>query len=178
MELLEEPSWLTLDRGLALLHLKNAHILLATAAACVSWPSSPAGLGLIRLEMPTKLLKQRDKLQGSALGPSVKNRGQGRLGALPQLAGYSSNPASGLLASDRSPSQRRAHRGVEGAQGRTLQHVGVEHVDQWIRRPATLLARFGVMGLDQLKQCLSGHIPYISEINLWISVCFLAVVSW
>ncbi len=45
MELLEEPSWLTLDRWLALQHLKNAHLLLATAAGCAAWPGISSGIG-------------------------------------------------------------------------------------------------------------------------------------
>ena len=44
MDLLEEPRWLTTDRWVALHRLKNAHLLLATAAGCASWPGISSGI--------------------------------------------------------------------------------------------------------------------------------------
>jgi hypothetical protein len=35
--------------------------------------------------------------------------------------------------------------------------VHAQHRRQWVRRPAAFLAGLGVVGLDQGKQCLSGH---------------------
>lgn len=44
MELLDEPRWLTWDRWMALERLRDAHLMLATAAACRSWPGVNSGI--------------------------------------------------------------------------------------------------------------------------------------
>jgi hypothetical protein len=44
IKLLEGPRWLHWDRFLALERKKNAHLLLAAAAACASWPGISSGI--------------------------------------------------------------------------------------------------------------------------------------
>jgi hypothetical protein len=50
MVLLEEPRWLTTDRWMALHRLKNAHLLIATAAACAAWPGISSGIRAEQIE--------------------------------------------------------------------------------------------------------------------------------
>ena len=50
MDCLEEPRWLHWDRFLALERAKNAHLLLAAAAASASWPVISSGIGAEQVE--------------------------------------------------------------------------------------------------------------------------------
>jgi hypothetical protein len=50
MVLLEEPRWLTTDRWMALHRLKNAHLLIATAAGCAAWPGISTGISAEQIE--------------------------------------------------------------------------------------------------------------------------------
>ncbi|MFM7641537.1 MAG: hypothetical protein ACKO45_08305 [Cyanobium sp.] len=58
MQLLEEPRWLTLDRCIALERLKNAHLLLATVAACDSWPGITSGIGATQIEQAHRTIER------------------------------------------------------------------------------------------------------------------------
>lgn len=59
-QLLEEPRWLTWDRCIALERLKNAHWLLATAAACDSWPGITSGISSTQIEQANRTI-ERDR---------------------------------------------------------------------------------------------------------------------
>lgn len=48
--LLAEPRWLTTDRWVALHRLRNAHLLLATAAGCAAWPGINSGISAEQIE--------------------------------------------------------------------------------------------------------------------------------
>jgi hypothetical protein len=50
LALLEEPRWLTTDRWVALHRLKNAHLLLATAACCAAWPGIASSISAAQIE--------------------------------------------------------------------------------------------------------------------------------
>lgn len=60
MELLDEPAFLTWDRWMALERLKNAHLLLATAACCASWPGITSGISPEQIERALRTI-ERDK---------------------------------------------------------------------------------------------------------------------
>lgn len=57
-QLLEEPRWLTWDRCIALERLKNAHWLLATAAACHSWPGISSGISAEQIEQAHRTIER------------------------------------------------------------------------------------------------------------------------
>ena len=62
---------------------------------------------------------------------------------------------------------------------RTLlqQQIDPQHRDKRVGRASDFLARLGVVGLNQIGQCLPGqHSLHLSE-NFSPLVCFLAVVS-
>jgi hypothetical protein len=50
MDLLAEPSWITTERWVALKRLKNAHLLIATAAGCTAWPGISSGISVEQIE--------------------------------------------------------------------------------------------------------------------------------
>ena len=52
-----------------------------------------------------------------------------------------------------------------------------QHGGQWIRRPAALLVRFGVVGSIRSISACQGTTTSISERNFSRLVCFFAVVS-
>ncbi len=60
MQLLEEPRWLTWDRYFALERLKNAHLLLATAACGLAMPGISCSISAEKIEQAHRTI-QRDR---------------------------------------------------------------------------------------------------------------------
>lgn len=72
MHLLEEPRWLTLDRWIALERLKNAHLLLATAACGLAMSGISCSISAEKIEQAHRTI-QRD-------GWATRQRGWARQG--------------------------------------------------------------------------------------------------